>query len=229
MYVKINNAKILYNGDISDSRWKQWNVDLAASGVNLSNVSSLAIGFEKTGAAGGSGMVFIDEIRLYRSAPEVTVSSEEIWIEAEPASAIPNLWEVLSDRTDASGGKYLAVKAGNNSMNNPPAAEGIVSYTFSVRGGTYIISARAIVPTADDNSLWMKIPGATIQTAVHASGWIRWYDIATGSGWHWDTVRSWEDNNQVVQFTMPAGTYTLQIANREDGLLLDTFVISSLN
>ena len=42
-----------------------WYIDLASIGVNLSNITELAIGFERIGAAGGQGMVLLDGIRLY--------------------------------------------------------------------------------------------------------------------------------------------------------------------
>ncbi len=57
--------------------WTQWTIDLqefAAQGVNLANVNTISIGFgdknpDVSGQAGGSGMVFFDDIRLYRPAP----------------------------------------------------------------------------------------------------------------------------------------------------------------
>jgi len=57
--------------------WTEWQIDLsefASQGVNLSNVDKIAVGLGATGdpaATGGSGTVFIDDIRLYRSS-EVT-------------------------------------------------------------------------------------------------------------------------------------------------------------
>ncbi|MFC1781499.1 LamG-like jellyroll fold domain-containing protein [Planctomycetota bacterium] len=77
LYVKINNKKILFSGDIVDITkpvWSQCVIDF--SEVDLSNVSMLAIGLEKTGATGSAGKIYIDELRLYRTAPEI--SSEEI-------------------------------------------------------------------------------------------------------------------------------------------------------
>jgi hypothetical protein len=79
MYVKINSTKVLYDGDaanVARRRWTQWNIDLAASGVNRSSVTSLIIGFERTGATGGSGTVLIDDIRLYRSAPLIPTPTD---------------------------------------------------------------------------------------------------------------------------------------------------------
>jgi hypothetical protein len=45
--------------------WQEVTIDLAAFNTNLSNVTTFVIGIERTGATGSSGMVFIDDIRLY--------------------------------------------------------------------------------------------------------------------------------------------------------------------
>ncbi|MBA7636796.1 hypothetical protein ES703_44424 [subsurface metagenome] len=56
--------------------WTEWLVDLqriADQGVNLADVDKLAIGLGSTGsmtAAGGSGTLFIDDIKLLRPTPE---------------------------------------------------------------------------------------------------------------------------------------------------------------
>jgi len=70
LYVKINGTKVAYDGDVGDiagATWQPWNIDLSAVGGNLSNVTSLTIGVE---GAGASGVVYIDDIRLYPKAPE---------------------------------------------------------------------------------------------------------------------------------------------------------------
>jgi hypothetical protein len=67
MYVKVNGAKALYSGLLNLVVWQEWSIDLAALGIDLSNVTTLAIGFERTGPAGGSGSVLIDDIRLRAS------------------------------------------------------------------------------------------------------------------------------------------------------------------
>ena len=65
LYVKVNNAKVVYEGNLSQAEWQEFSIDLASLGINLSNVTTLTIGFEKTGATGGSGTILIDDIRLY--------------------------------------------------------------------------------------------------------------------------------------------------------------------
>src|SRR4030042_1427836 len=64
MYVKVNSAKVVYDGNLAQAQWQKFSIDLAPLGINLSNVITLTIGFERTGATGGSGMVFIDDIAL---------------------------------------------------------------------------------------------------------------------------------------------------------------------
>ena len=49
--------------------WTEWTIDLQAfQGVNLTNVNTVAIGFGTKGspAAGGSGKMYFDDIRLIR-------------------------------------------------------------------------------------------------------------------------------------------------------------------
>jgi len=72
LYVKIGDTRFDYPGDAAEltrPRWSQWPIDL--TDIDLSNVPTFSIGFERTGAVGGVGIVYIDEIYLYRSAPEV--------------------------------------------------------------------------------------------------------------------------------------------------------------
>ncbi len=66
----INNKKIVYSGDISQPWWKLWVIDLASAGINAKDIQGLAIGVgDNPLPAGKKGKVWIDAIRLYRSAP----------------------------------------------------------------------------------------------------------------------------------------------------------------
>ena len=68
MYVEIDGSRAIYDGDLTQEDWQQWTTDLASLGINLSNVGTLTIGFEKTGATGGSGMIILDDVQLYTPA-----------------------------------------------------------------------------------------------------------------------------------------------------------------
>ena len=78
MYVALNGSAVVYHDDPSAALiddWTQWTIDLqefATQGVNLANVNTISIGFgdKNNLQAGGSGLVFFDDIRLYRPAPE---------------------------------------------------------------------------------------------------------------------------------------------------------------
>jgi len=79
MYVAIANSgrpgAVVYHsnpGAAQMDTWTQWNIDLkefSDQGVNLTDVSDITIGFgnRKNPKAGGSGKVYFDDIRLYRS------------------------------------------------------------------------------------------------------------------------------------------------------------------
>ena len=78
MYVALNGSAVVYHDNPDAAlidEWTEWRIDLqefAAQGVNLANVNTISIGFSDKNnlQAGGSGMVFFDDIRLYRPAPE---------------------------------------------------------------------------------------------------------------------------------------------------------------
>jgi Concanavalin A-like lectin/glucanases superfamily/F5/8 type C domain len=68
LYAKINGVKVTYDGGadaLTNVLWQPWNIDLASVGANLGNVTTLLVGVE----GGGSGVVYVDDIRLYRSTP----------------------------------------------------------------------------------------------------------------------------------------------------------------
>jgi len=79
MYVRLNNSKVVYDGEAANltrAQWQPWNINLADfAGVDISNVTELSIGLESIGLVGGTGVVYFDDIRLYRPAPPVITIS----------------------------------------------------------------------------------------------------------------------------------------------------------
>jgi hypothetical protein len=73
MFVALNGTAVVYHDDPAAAQavsWTEWVIDLqkfADQGVNLANVDSITIGFgtKNSPAAGGSGTVHFDDIRLY--------------------------------------------------------------------------------------------------------------------------------------------------------------------
>ncbi len=74
MYVALNGNAVVYNEDLAAAQkggWNRWIIDLQAfanQGVNLANVNTISLGFGTKGspAAGGTGKVFFDDIKLVR-------------------------------------------------------------------------------------------------------------------------------------------------------------------
>ncbi len=77
LYVALNGNAVVTHDNPNAAQietWTQWNIDLqvfADQGVNLANVNTIGIGLgnKNNPTAGGSGTIYIDDIRLYRPAP----------------------------------------------------------------------------------------------------------------------------------------------------------------
>ncbi len=75
LYVALNGNAIVTNDNPDAAQvdsWTEWNIDLQAfadQGVNLANVNTIALGLgnKNNPQAGGSGTMYFDDIRLYRT------------------------------------------------------------------------------------------------------------------------------------------------------------------
>ena len=68
LYATINGVKAVFAGDdkaLVRGQWRQWNIDPASLATDLRTVRTLGIGV----SGSGKGLVYVDDIRLYRSAP----------------------------------------------------------------------------------------------------------------------------------------------------------------
>ena len=77
MYVVLNDSAVVTNDNPDaalTNRWTAWNIDLQAfadQGVDLANVNSITLGLgnRSNPIAGGTGMMYFDDIRLYAPTP----------------------------------------------------------------------------------------------------------------------------------------------------------------
>jgi hypothetical protein len=98
LYVKINGTKVDFSGSTSSLAiplWKQWNIDLTSLS-GLKAVKSLTIGV----SGSGSGILYVDDIRLYKSAPAVAQPSNP------GTNGLMAYFPFESDAKDASGYGY---------------------------------------------------------------------------------------------------------------------------
>ena len=87
----------------------------------------------------------------------------------------------------------------------------------------YKIVARII--TSPGNSFWFRIQGAASEQITREDGWIV-SNMEDGDTWHWDNILNYQQNDNVVYFTLEAGQHTLEIAKREDGTRVDAILIT---
>ena len=72
IFVALNGAAVIYHDDPAATQlagWNEWIMDLAAFGVNLTNVNTITIGVgtkNVPNASGGQGTLYVDDIRLIR-------------------------------------------------------------------------------------------------------------------------------------------------------------------
>jgi len=98
LYVKINGTKVSYGGSAEDLKiaaWIPWAIDL--TGLNVRNVTTLTIGIE---GAGASGMLLIDNIRVYPYASELIEP-----VQPDDASLVA-YYPLDGDASDAAGGHH---------------------------------------------------------------------------------------------------------------------------
>jgi hypothetical protein len=156
LYVKINSTKIAYSGDagnIQRRRWNQWNIDLASVGASARAVNTLTIGVSST----GKGTLYIDDIRLYRLAPEIPVAVNPgntgliAWYamsnNVQDGSGNGNNGTLVGTPTYAAGlgafgtalklnGATDAVNLGNKPVFNPAGSFSVSLWAYSTLWGT---------------------------------------------------------------------------------------------
>ena len=242
MYVAVGNSTgtpaVVYNDDPAATQidtWTQWNIPtqlLADQGVNLTDVDNISVGIgnRDNPQAGGSGTVYIDDIRLRPEPPVLVPKEANAVFEAEDADIIGESWRTYHGPT-SSGATHIGSRNGDGDDGDAaPSDAWIATYNFSAPEGVYKILLRVIAIDGEDDSCWVRITTATSQTNEDPdqpdTGWVRFNDMEHSNEWLWDEVHSNDHDDAVVNWTLPAGDNTLQIAKREDGLLIDAVLIT---
>ena len=173
LYAKINDMKVVYNNGSAATAmplWKQWTIDLASVGVNLTSITSLTIGVGN-GAFGGTGTLYIDNIRLYETAPAVVAP-------ADPGSdGLVVQYSMEGNVQDGSGNGNHGTPVGEPIFVDGPAGYGQVLNMDgtndhvelpigSLVGTWRDITVAAHVNQADATRLWQRVldigTGATV-------------------------------------------------------------------
>ncbi len=166
MYVKLNGSKVLYDGEAANlalAAWQPWNIELADFGVDLSNVTELGIGFERSGETGGSGIVCFDDIRLY-------AYSRQLITPVEPDTAgLVGHWTLDGNPNDLSGNGYDGVAEGGVTY-----GEGVLGLAAEFNGSDALINC-GDVPVSDTGAIsiafWVKPRNIAQDWAGYVSKW----------------------------------------------------------
>lgn len=159
------------------------------------------------------GAIDVDSVTVTVNLKE-GLSEVHQWYEAECAQVGAN-WDILTN-TDASNGIFLEISPGNNSTSS--ASEDSVDHVvleFEVPdSGAYTVWVRSRVPSADDDSYYVK---------MDTGAWTMWNQIDGGSTFQWDNA----PNGAELTFPLSAGSHVLTLAYREDGAELDKFYLTN--
>ncbi|MHC4595057.1 MAG: LamG-like jellyroll fold domain-containing protein [Planctomycetota bacterium] len=166
MYLKINGSKVTYDGDAGNLTlrpWQPWNIDLASLGMDLQNVTKLSIGLgdETSMTPGGSGVLFIDDIRLYPYNRQLATP-----VEPNPANLVAH-YEFEGTANDSSGSGLNGTV-----MGNPAFVAGKVGQAISLDGLNNFVEITGYKGILGPN-------------AVTVSAWINTTSTETGAiiGW----------------------------------------------
>lgn len=179
--------------------------------VTIPMVTNIYVGLMLT--SHNSGILGTSQISNV-SVTNDTASGAYIWLEAESG----NITSPMKKKEDytASAGYYVVTDTGKSTSSAPE--DGRTTYNFEVtEEGNYKIWGRVKAATGDDDSFWIK---------VDENEWISWNEIERGEEWIWDEVHDSNNGKAVVTYNLTPGVHTLTITYREDGTLLDKFVIT---
>jgi len=163
-----------------------WYIDLASSGASLSDVTTLSIGFERVGAFGGQGVVYLDAIRLY-------AHDRQLIAPADPGTVgLQAHYEFEGNTNDSSGNARHGTPMGNPtfvpgkvgqaaSLRNIDYVE-ITGYTGILGANAFSISAWIKTTSPEQQQIILygtDIDGQRCEFRVHDNGRIR---IGNGAG-----------------------------------------------
>jgi len=201
LYVKINNAKMLFDGHpaaISRPLWTQWNIDLAAVSTNLAGVNTLSIGVD---GAGAQGILYVDNIRLYRRAQEVLVPQD-------PGTGnLVAYYAMENNAQDGSGNGHHGTPIGN-----PVYAPGVAGMALDFDGvdDRLDLGSVDVAGSGITLSLWLKP-----QSYMYDDTRVISKATSTSANDHW-WMLSTNGNNHVLRFrlkTNDGGNTTTLIAD----------------
>jgi hypothetical protein len=164
IYVKINDTKVPFNSGAAATAlplWKQWNIPLTVAGVNFKSVKSLTIGVE----GAGTGTLFVDDIRLYGTAPEIIGATDP------GTTGLVALYKMDDNVQDSSGKNYHGTLTSES------------GYDVGYAGKALNFNGSSTYVSLPIGPLMPTLSSATVATHVNLAGgtssWERVFDFGS--------------------------------------------------
>ena len=212
LYTLDGSASSDPDGTVSMFTWSEAGIQIA-SGMNPEISINTGVHNILLTITDSDGAVATDSVTITVNLP-AGQSEVHLWFEAECAQVGAN-WDILTSE-NASNGIYVEISPGNNSTSSAPeAVDDHVVFPFEVpASGNYTVWVRSRVPSADDDSYWVKMDNGS---------WTMWNQIDGGSTFQWDNA----PNGGLTTFALSEGSHVLTLAYREDGAEMDKIYITN--
>ena len=204
----LNGAEAIqspYDGRTSQS-WQVW--DLNNGYTQLMNLNSqLLLGVSASAMTPGTEVIQWEDGGIWdqqwRLVPDANGPIQDIWIEAESASAQPDFGPFTTQSPGAlPEGEYIVVPNGNGDETGTPTS-GICQYDFTLDKASVVRTYLLVdSPNSNDNSFHIRFD---------TSSW-KYASLQEVLDWSW----LWVDSR-----SLSAGFHSLSVAWREDGTGLD--------
>ena len=141
--------------------------------------------------------------------------TDSIYIEVEDGT-VRSPMQILTDDI-ALGDEYVQVEDGFKSSDEPPSS-GTVTIEVTLSGGEYTLWGRTLASDESSDSFWIQVDDGTIYN---------WNQITLSSYWAWSKVHDWNNDNEVINWDLEAGTHEIKIYYREPNTAIDALFISN--
>lgn len=130
-----------------------------------------------------------------------------LWFEAESATAVN--WQQAASN-EASFGAYVVANSGSDSLSAAPSdSDAILTYSFDWdETSSASLWLKTLSPATTSDSFWIKL---------NEEAWQAW-EVGVNTKWTWAAL---------AEFSLTAGTHTVSVAYREDGVQLDQLYVGS--
>lgn len=171
VYAKINGTKVTFNNGATVTAlpvWKQWNITLSSvAGLNLKSIKTLAIGVGD-GSAGGTGTIYVDDIRLYAIAPPLPATPTD-----PGTNGLTLLYAFENNTSDTSGKKLDGIASGDPLYVQSVSGKGKALQFDGLNDYVDLpIASMLSTMTNATFALWVNVVGS--------GAWQRAFDFGTG-------------------------------------------------